>query len=99
MKKRRIAKAVVDAAKSLKPSEVKKDPAKAVGTVVGGVTAALGHPHLAPFAAKGAEKLADRAIPAARDRLQEFTEAHGFGPSAPQLPEEDPGLPPNPFKQ
>lgn len=73
---------VVGAAKSLKPSEVKKNPAAAVGTVVGAGVAAAGHPYLAPVAAAGAEKLANRAIPAIRSRVNEFTTGRGITPGS-----------------
>jgi hypothetical protein len=65
------------AAKSLKPSEVKKDPAKAAGTIVGAGVAAAGHPWIATVAAAGTEKLVNKVGPAVKTRVQSFTEGRG----------------------
>jgi len=65
----------VDAAKSLQPSEVKKDPAKAAGTVVGAGVAALGHPWLAVAAGAATEKLVTKAMPAIKTRTDHLLES------------------------
>lgn len=68
----------VTAAKTLKPSEVKENPAKAAGTVVGAALTVAGHPYVAMAAAKGTEKLVDRAMPAIKDRTAHFKESIGL---------------------
>jgi hypothetical protein len=68
---KRFIKGAVDAGKSLKPSEIRKESgaAKAIGTVVGAGAAAAGHPLAAPVIAKATEKAAQRVIdnPAVRE--------------------------------
>lgn len=74
MKKALIA-GVVDAAKSLQPSEIKENPAKAAGTVVGAGVAALGHPYAAIAAGAATEKLVNKALPAIKTRTAHFLES------------------------
>lgn len=66
---KKFGRGAMDAARSLKPSEIKKDPAKAIGTVVGAGAAAAGHPYAAPVIAKATEKAAHKIIdnPAVRE--------------------------------
>jgi len=66
------------AASTLNPSEVAKNPGAAAGTVVGAGVTALGHPWLAIPAAKAAQTVVDRAVPAIKSKTQHFTESFGL---------------------
>jgi hypothetical protein len=74
----KVTKGVLKAAKSLKPSEIKENPAKAAGTIVGASVAAAGHPWLAAGAAAGTERLVEKAAPLIRSRVGEFTQGRNF---------------------
>lgn len=65
------------AAKSLKPAEIKQNPAKAAGTVVGAAVTAGGHPWLAIGAAKGTESLVNKAMPAIKTRTDHLLDSIG----------------------